>query len=96
MNQLQATLPARSGPASLSMTARTDMNARGLGTSPQVYAKVAGVIWLIVALLAPFAEFLVRQRLIVPGNAAATAENVIARGQRHETFDSAQPLPGVT
>ena len=28
--------------------------------------------------MAPFAEFFVRQRLIVPGNVAATAENIVA------------------
>jgi Domain of unknown function (DUF4386) len=78
MNQLQATLPARSGPASLSTTARTDMRGHATGTSPQVYAKVAGVIWLIVAILAPFAEFFVRQGLIVPGNVAATGDNIVA------------------
>jgi hypothetical protein len=54
------------------------MPDHALGTSPQVYAKVAGVIWLIVAILAPFAEFFVRQRLIVPGNVAATGDNIVA------------------
>ena len=78
MNQLQATLPARGGPAAFSATARADMPGHAVCTSPQVYAKVAGVIWLIVALLAPFAEFFVRQGLIVPGNVAATAENIVA------------------
>ena len=78
MNQLQATLPARGGPAAFSATARTDTPGHAVGTSPQVYAKIAGVIWLIVAMLAPFAEFFVRQGLIVPGNVAATAENIVA------------------
>jgi uncharacterized protein DUF4386 len=78
MNQLQATLPARSGPVSLSTRVRTDDKNRAAGTSPQVYAKVAGVIWLIVAILAPFAEFFVRQGLIVPGNVAATGDNIVA------------------
>ena len=53
------------------------MNGPSAGTSPQVYAKAAGVIWLIVAILAPFAEFFVRQGLIVPGTLAATAENIV-------------------
>jgi len=78
MNQLQATLPARGGPAAFSATARIDTPGHAVGTSPQVYAKVAGVIWLIVAMLAPFGEFFVRQGLIVPGNVAATAENIVA------------------
>ena len=78
MNQLQATRPARGGPAAFSATATIDTPGHAVGTSPQVYAKVAGVIWLIVALLAPFGEFFVRQGLIVPGNVAATAENIVA------------------
>jgi hypothetical protein len=78
MNQSQATLAARNGPVALSTRARTDTVVRAAGTSPQVYAKVAGVIWLIVAILAPFAEFFVRQGLIVRGNIAATAENIVA------------------
>ena len=78
MNQLQATLPARGGPAAFSATARIDTPGHAVGTSPQVYAKVAGVIWLMVAMLAPFGEFFVRQGLIVPGNVAATAEKIVA------------------
>src|ERR671928_1985299 len=54
------------------------MPDRAPGTSPKLYAKVAGVIWLIVAIMAPFAEFFVRQGLIVPGNVAATADNIVA------------------
>lgn len=77
-NQFQATSQARAGPASYTPTARTDTPDQAIGTSPQVYARVAGVIWLIVAIMAPFAEFFVRQRLIVPGNVAATADNIVA------------------
>jgi len=77
-NQMQATLPARAGPASYRTIARTDMPDRAIGQSPQVYAKVAGLIWVIIAIMAAFAEFFVRQSLIVPGDAAATAENIVA------------------
>jgi hypothetical protein len=41
-------------------------------------AIVAGVGLLIMAILAPFAEFFVRLSLIVPGDAAATAKNIMA------------------
>lgn len=58
--------------------AATDMPERAIGTSPQVYARAAGLIYLIIAIMAPFAEFFVRQGLIVPGNAAATATNIVA------------------
>jgi hypothetical protein len=56
----------------------TDMPDRAIGPSPQVYARVAGLILLIIAIMAPFAEFFVRQGLIVPGDVAATAENIVA------------------
>jgi hypothetical protein len=75
-NQLQATLQARAGPASYRPTPGTDIPDHAIGTSPQVYARVAGLIWVIVAIMAPFAEFFVRQRLIVPGNVSATADNI--------------------
>ncbi len=41
-------------------------------------AIVAGVGLLLMAILAPFAEFSVRQSLIVPGDAATTANNLMA------------------
>jgi hypothetical protein len=41
-------------------------------------AIVAGVGLLIMDILAPFAEFSVRQGLIVPGDAATTAQNIMA------------------
>lgn len=40
-------------------------------------AIVAGVGLLLMAILAPFAEFSVRQSLIVPGDAATTAKNIM-------------------
>src|ERR687883_1833127 len=75
---MQATLQPGVGLAAYRTKATPDMPDHARGTSPQVYARVAGVIWVIVAVLAPFAEFFVRQRLIVPGNVAATAENIVA------------------
>src|SRR5919202_3443012 len=77
-NHMQATLQPGVGLAAYRTTATPDMPDHARGTSPQVYARIAGVIWVIVAVLAPFAEFFVRQRLIVPGNVAATAENIVA------------------
>jgi hypothetical protein len=57
------------------------------GASPIVYARLAGVLYLIIFLMAPFAEFFVREALIVKGDATATAEHrglggVIPRGLR--------------
>jgi hypothetical protein len=41
-------------------------------------ARYAGLLYLILAICGGFAEFFVRQRLTVPGDAAATAANVMA------------------
>src|SRR6476646_9935187 len=45
-------------------------------------ARVAGVIYLSLVLVAPFAMLYVPGKLIVRGNAAATADNILA----HETM----------
>jgi len=43
-------------------------------------AKLAGGLYLIIIMSGIFAEFFVRQSLLVPGDAAATAANVAASG----------------
>ncbi len=52
--------------------------ARSAETSPLVYARVAGFLYLLMALLALFGFMWVLSTLIVPGDAAATANNIIA------------------
>jgi hypothetical protein len=47
-------------------------------TSPLVYARVAGILYLIIAIAAIFGPTLVRSNLIVPGDAATTANNIMA------------------
>jgi len=47
-------------------------------TSPQVYARVGGWLYLITIGAGVFAEFFVRSKLIVSGDAAATAHNIMA------------------
>lgn len=44
-------------------------------------ARFAGLGYLILAICGGFAEFGVRQRLFVPGDAAATAQNLLANAQ---------------
>jgi hypothetical protein len=44
--------------------------------SPNVYARLAGVLYLIITVAAIFAHFVVPAELIVPGDAAATAVNI--------------------
>jgi len=41
-------------------------------------ALVAGIALLVMTLLGPFSNFFVLQRLFIPGDAAATAENLVA------------------
>ena len=46
--------------------------------SPQVYARTAGALYLSVILLGFFAEGVVTSKLIVPGDAATSAHNILA------------------
>lgn len=43
---------------------------------PRLYARIAGALYLIVIIGGTFAELFVRARLVVPGDAAATAHNI--------------------
>jgi hypothetical protein len=47
-------------------------------TSPRTYARIAGVLYLIIFILGPFAFFLGRTSVVVSGDAAATAAKVMA------------------
>jgi hypothetical protein len=47
-------------------------------TSPQIYARIGGVIYLIIIAAGIFGELFVRGKLIVWGDGAATASNIIA------------------
>jgi hypothetical protein len=50
--------------------------------SPRLKARIAGALWLIIIVAAAFAEFYVRGRIVVDGDASATATNILA----HETL----------
>lgn len=54
------------------------MTNRTVETSPQVYATMAGVLFLISIIAGGFGEWYVPDKLIVSADAAATAENFIA------------------
>lgn len=54
------------------------MTSRAAGTSPQTYARVAGLLYLFVIVAAGFGELFVRDRLILWGDAAATANNILS------------------
>ena len=53
------------------------MTNRTQETSPQVYARVVGFLYLIIFCLGIFGELFVRQNLIVPGDAATTVNNIM-------------------
>ncbi|HYL13614.1 MAG TPA: DUF4386 domain-containing protein [Terriglobales bacterium] len=52
------------------------MTDRTVETSPQLYARIGGALYLIIIVVGLFGEAFVRDRLIVPGDAAATAANI--------------------
>lgn len=50
-------------------------------TSPQSYARTGGVLYLFIVAAGLFAQIFVRSKLIVSGDAAATAANILANEQ---------------
>jgi len=46
--------------------------------SPQTYARIGGVIYLLIIVLGGIDEAVIRSKLIVPGDAMATANNIMA------------------
>ena len=56
------------------------MTTRTATTSPLVYARLAGLLLLIVAVISAFSIIYVPSTLIVPGDATATADNIGASG----------------
>lgn len=47
-------------------------------TSPQTYARIGGVLYLLIIVLGLFGEMVVRDSLVVTGDAAATASRIMA------------------
>jgi hypothetical protein len=54
------------------------MTVRTIETSPQVYARIGGALYLIIIIIGFWGEMLVRDKLIVSGDAAATAANIMS------------------
>ena len=54
------------------------MTDRTVETSPQLYARIGGVLYLIIIVIGLIGEAFVRDRLIVSGDAAATAANIMS------------------
>ena len=54
------------------------MAERTLESSPQLYARIGGALYLIIIVIGLFGEMFVRDKLIVSGDATATAKNLMA------------------
>src|SRR5438094_1794765 len=57
---------------------RAEMTTRTIEQSPQLYARIGGVLYLIIMLVGLFGDAVVRDRLVVAGDAVATAANVMS------------------
>lgn len=56
----------------------SDLANKTQQSSPRAYARAAGVLYLIIIVFGIFSEVVVRASLIVPGDATATAQNILA------------------
>jgi hypothetical protein len=54
------------------------MTTRTVAVSPQGYARIAGVLYLIIIIVGALGQIFIRGRLIVPGDAVSTAGNLLA------------------
>jgi hypothetical protein len=54
------------------------MAGNAIHKSPQAYARIGGALYLIIIVIGGLGEALVRGNLIVPGNATATFERIVA------------------
>ena len=54
------------------------MTTRIAQSSPQVYARIGGILYLMIIVAGAFGEIFVRGTLIVSGDAASTASNIMA------------------
>lgn len=54
------------------------MNEQNSTFSPQIYARIGGVLYLIIIVAGGLGEMFIRNGIIVPGDAAATAHSLLA------------------
>jgi Domain of unknown function (DUF4386) len=66
------------------------MKERIAEASPRLTARIAGFFYLLIFVAAGFAEFFVRGRLVVYGDAAATAANILAHQSLYRLGGAAQ------
>ncbi len=53
------------------------LTPKNFENSPQLYTRIGGIFYLIIILAGMFGQLLVRNKLLVYGDAAATANNII-------------------
>ena len=53
------------------------MTTRPAQTSPQVYARIGGILYLIIIIAGALGEIFIRGKLIASGNAISTANNIM-------------------
>jgi len=63
--------------------------------SPKLYARIGGVLYLVIILAGLFAEIFVRGPLVVSGDAAATARNILASESLWRASFGAEMLIGI-
>ena len=54
------------------------MTARTASTSPRTYARIAGILYLLIFVVGPLAFFVGRTSVYVPGDPTATVDNLMA------------------
>jgi len=54
------------------------MTSRTIETSPQVYARIGGILYLMIIIAGALGEIFIRGKLIVSGDAMSTANNIMA------------------
>ncbi len=69
------------------------MTKETMGMSPRVKARIAGVLYLVSAEAFSFAEFSVRGKLVVFGNAAVTAHNILANERLYRLGFAVEVVP---
>lgn len=62
----------------MKMPGEKQMTARLTEASPQIYARAAGLLYLIVITAGMIAQMLISGKIVVGGDAAATATNILA------------------
>ena len=72
----------------------TSQHARG-PTSPKRLARIAGLLYLGLALFMGFAALGARENLVVSGDAAATAANVVDNATLFRLADLASYITGI-